>query len=131
MHFEIQHVECFVIQPSWLTYEPDPGEHVIHLDPGNRTAIQSLGEANRRSGRVSPPEEPSVTQPLREEEEEGEEFHFGEEIAFFTFSMAEVYEQQGFFEKALTIYQRVLTLQPHREDVRERIEKLKRKLSAV
>ncbi|MFH2007453.1 MAG: 50S ribosomal protein L11 methyltransferase [bacterium] len=35
VHFQLQHVDRFVIQPSWLTYEPRPGEHVIHLDPGS------------------------------------------------------------------------------------------------
>jgi superkiller protein 3 len=99
---------------------------VVNLDPGNRIAIQQLGEAYRRSAgaagaRVRPatPDEPE------------EEPKVGDEIAFFTNSMAEVYESQGFFEKALTIYHRLLTLQPHRDDVREKIRNLEHKMGVA
>ena len=34
VHFQIQHIDRFVIQPSWLEYTPQAGERVIHLDPG-------------------------------------------------------------------------------------------------
>ena len=93
---------------------------VIELDPGNRVAASRLAEAERR-GRS----EKESDQPPKKHGRSGEE------IAFFTFSMAEVFEQQGFFEKALLIYDRVLRLQPDRGDVRERIERLKRKLDAA
>jgi ribosomal protein L11 methyltransferase len=33
-HFKIQHIDDFVIQPSWLPYTPAQHEHLIHLDPG-------------------------------------------------------------------------------------------------
>jgi ribosomal protein L11 methyltransferase len=35
VHFQIQHIDRFVIRPSWLDYAPAAGEHVIHLDPGS------------------------------------------------------------------------------------------------
>jgi ribosomal protein L11 methyltransferase len=35
VHFTLQRVPPFVIRPSWIEYEPAPGEHVIHLDPGS------------------------------------------------------------------------------------------------
>jgi len=106
-------------------------QEVVNLDPGNRLAIQHLGEAYRRTGKrpVREQRPPHAAPPKQEEEERAVDL--GEEIAFFTFSMAEVYEKQGFFEKALAIYQRVLTLQPHRDDVRERIRKLKSTMSAA
>lgn len=109
-------------------------QEVIDLDPGNRIAVQHIGDAYRRAGesagadvkKTAPPE---PKDPVAEAERIDPDL--GQEIAFFTFSMAEVYEKQGFFEKALAIYQRVLTLQPHRDDVRERIRDLKRKMSAA
>lgn len=103
---------------------------VIELDPGNRIAAGRLAEAesrrSRRESRESSPEKEEESAPPPEKPARN-----GAEIAFFTFSMAEVYEQQGFFEKALLIYDRVLRLQPEREDVRDRIERLKRKLDAA
>jgi tetratricopeptide (TPR) repeat protein len=104
---------------------------VIELDPGNRLAKQRLGEAYRKGIRSPDSSAPPTlrTVPAAEPEEEGE-LNLGEEIAFFTYSMAEVYEKQGFFEKALSIYQRVLSLQPEREDVRDRIRDLRRRMSA-
>ncbi len=99
---------------------------VIHLDPGNRIAAQRLGESYRRTT-GKPVESPAIALP----DDVEEEIDFGEEIAFFTHSMAEVYESQGFFEKALAIYRRVLTLQPNREDVRERIRTLERKIGVA
>ena len=103
---------------------------VIDLDPGNRIAAGRLAEAERRRSRRE-----NRAKRDRTEEEGGpppeKPEGNGEEIAFFTFSMAEVFEQQGFFEKALLIYDRVLRLQPDRGDVRERIERLKRKLDAA
>jgi tetratricopeptide (TPR) repeat protein len=105
---------------------------VIELDPGNRIAKQRLGEAYRKGIQPPEPEAPprAPAAPITEEEEAGE-IDLHEEIAFFTYSMAEVYEKQGFFEKALTIYQRVLALKPEREDVRDRIRELKRRMSAA
>jgi len=102
-------------------------QEVVNLDPGNRLAVQKLGEAFRRgrkegaakkSGRPARPGGPGGVD-------------LGREIAFFTFSMAEVYEKQGFFEKALAIYRRVLALQPRREDVVERIRELEEKTSVA
>ncbi|MFH1679645.1 MAG: tetratricopeptide repeat protein [Candidatus Eisenbacteria bacterium] len=105
---------------------------VIDLDPGNRLAKIRLGEAYRKGTPTPPPKAPSTARALPSTEEEEEpEGDLGEEIAFFTFSMAEVYEKQGFFEKALTIYQRVLSLQPGREDVRGRIRELRRRMTVA
>jgi len=107
---------------------------VLELDAGNRLAARRLAEAERRRSRregTKREEESGAGAP--DGEEKGPERPVPEtgEIAFFTFSMAEVFEQQGFFEKALLIYDRVLRLQPDRGDVRERIERLKRKLDAA
>jgi len=102
---------------------------VIELDPGNRIAKTRLGEARRKGISGSEPKAPPAARPLPATDEEEPEGDLGEEIAFFTFSLAEVYEKQGFFERALTIYQRVLTLQPDREDVRGRIRELRRRMA--
>lgn len=99
---------------------------VVNLDPGNRIAIQQLGESYRRSAGAAG----TRVRPAPQDEPE-EELKVGEEIAFFTNSMAEVYESQGFFEKALTIYHRLLTLQPHRDDVREKIRNLEQKMGVA
>ncbi len=109
-------------------------QEVIDLDPGNRIAVQHLGDAYRRAGESAGGDEKKTSPPEPKEpaeETDRIDLDLGQEIAFFTFSMAEVYEKQGFFEKALAIYQRVLTLQPHRDDVRGRIRDLKRKTSAA
>lgn len=106
-------------------------QEVLNLDPGNRIAVQRLGEAYRRRKEQAPPAKGRESETPPEEGEEAVGVDLGQEVAFFTFSMAEVYEKQGFFEKALAIYRRVLTLQPAREDVRERIQALKRKMSAA
>lgn len=34
-HFQLQRIGRFVIRPSWIPYDPEPGEQVIHLDPGS------------------------------------------------------------------------------------------------
>ncbi|NNE08677.1 MAG: tetratricopeptide repeat protein [Gemmatimonadetes bacterium] len=101
----------------------DAFQEVVHLDPGNRIAVQHLGKLTRPA--VEPPAAPPVAP--SEADEDGE-LDFEDEVAFFTYSMAEVYEAQGFFEKALTIYQRVLTIQPDRDDVRERMDSVRRKM---
>lgn len=99
---------------------------VTNLDPGNRIAIQQLGESYRQA--AGPETESARPMPHDEIEEEP---NAGDEIAFFTNSMAEVYESQGFFEKALSIYRRLLTLQPHRDDVREKIRNLEQKMGVA
>lgn len=104
---------------------------VADLDPGNRVAKERLGEAYRRGIRPPDTAAPPAAPPAPAAEEEEGELDLGREIAFFTYSMAEVYEKQGFFEKALSIYQRVLTLQPDREDVKDRIRDLNRRMSAA
>ncbi|MFH1278348.1 MAG: tetratricopeptide repeat protein [Candidatus Eisenbacteria bacterium] len=106
-------------------------QEVLNLDPGNRIAVKRLGEAYRRRNKKSPPGKKKESEFPPEEGEEAVEVDLGQEIAFFTFSMAEVYEKQGFFEKALAIYRRVLTIQPGRDEVRDRIQELKRKMSAA
>ncbi len=102
-------------------------QEVIHLDPGNRIAVLHLGEAYRKATEDKPGDQP----PVRLDHNVEEEPDFEEEVAFFTFSMAEVYESQGFFEKAMAIYERVLTIQSDREDVRKRITRLRRKMGAA
>ena len=102
---------------------------VLETDPGNRIANQRLGEAFRRGATVPEPQAPPKPRPPPAEEEDA--IDLGDEIAFFTISMAEVYEKQGFFERALSIYQRVLSLQPDRAEVRDRIRELKARMSAA
>jgi len=101
-------------------------KEVVHLDPGNRMAIQRLGESYRKAAEAG-----TVTARPAPHDDIEEEPDLGEEIAFFTNSMAEVYESQGFFEKALAIYQRVLTLQPQRDDVRIKIRNLDGKIGVA
>lgn len=106
-------------------------QEVVNLDPGNRIAVQRLGEAYRRRTKKPGAAKRKDSEAGPPEADEAIDVDLGQEIAFFTFSMAEVYEKQGFFEKALAIYGRVLTFQPGRDDVRERIRDLKRKMSAA
>ncbi|MBN1825898.1 MAG: tetratricopeptide repeat protein [Candidatus Eisenbacteria bacterium] len=105
-------------------------QEVVQLDPGNRIAARRLAEAEHRRSLEEKEKRREENRADGEPPAEGTAESV-EEIAFFTFSMAEVFEQQGFFEKALLIYDRVLRLQPDRPDVQERIERLKRKLSAA
>ena len=102
-------------------------QEAVHLDPGNRIAVQHLGKLTQPAVEKPAPAKPVVAPP--DADQSDDEIDFEEEIAFFTYSMAEVYETQGFFEKALDIYERVLTIQPARDDVRDRMDALRRKMS--
>ena len=59
-------------------------QEVIKLDPGNRLANRHLGEMRRKK----PDKIPEQVTPMPLPDEEPEETHIGDEIAFFTFSMA-------------------------------------------
>jgi len=49
--------------------------------------------------------------------------------AFNTVTLAQLYESQGYPEKAVEVYQRVLLKEPDNAEVRERIRALKRRMA--
>lgn len=49
--------------------------------------------------------------------------------AFNTVTLAQLYESQGYPEKAVEVYQRVLLREPDNAEVRERIRALKRRMA--
>lgn len=66
------------------------------------------------------------------EEEEFEETHEEESTPkISTITLAELYEKQGYPEKAIEIYQHVLLKEPERDDIRKKIEYLKKKLMGM
>lgn len=62
VHFTLQRIGPFVVRPSWIDYDPAPGEQLIHLDPGSafgtglhettRLCLRSLADLAAR--RASP-----------------------------------------------------------------------------
>ncbi|MCX7831126.1 MAG: hypothetical protein N2445_08765, partial [Acidobacteria bacterium] len=49
-------------------------------------------------------------------------------LSISTATLADLYEKQGYPEKAIEIYQHILLKEPEREDIRKRIEKLKKEM---
>ena len=48
-----------------------------------------------------------------------------------TLTLAKLYEQQGFLEKASTVYRELLLIEPGRTELKEAIEAIERRLAGV
>ena len=110
-------------------------EEVISLDSKNTLALRLLGLALKAKGWTDDGGPPVATRLDREPEPETA---FGPgtrasvedplDIEFFTKTMGEIFERQGFLRKALEVYQRLLAAHPERTDIRERIEAIEKSL---
>lgn len=66
---------------------------------------------------------------IKEEEVLEEKAEDKEEVSSLsTATLADLYEKQGYPEKAIEIYQHILLKEPEREDIRKKIEKLKKEM---
>lgn len=68
------------------------------------------------------PEDEEISQSVEEVEEKGEV------PSLSTETLAKLYENQGYPDKAIEIYQHILLREPEREDIKKKIEKLKKEL---
>ena len=48
-----------------------------------------------------------------------------------TLTLAKLYEQQGFLEKAATVYRELLLIEPGRKEWKEAVEAIERRLAGV
>jgi hypothetical protein len=48
-----------------------------------------------------------------------------------TLTLAKIYEQQGFLDKAASVYRELLVIEPGRAEVKEAIESIERRLAGV
>ena len=67
--------------------------------------------------------EPAVSAPLEPEDDRSEDEVGSSGLS--TMTIAELYEKQGYPEKAVEVYQHILIKEPERKDIRLRIENLK------
>jgi tetratricopeptide (TPR) repeat protein len=109
-------------------------EEVISLDSKNALALRLLGLALKRKGWSDDGETAVATRTERErkpemfEVESRASLEHPLDIEFFTKTMGEIFERQGFLRKALEVYQRLLSAHPERADIRERIEAIEKSL---
>lgn len=110
-------------------------EEVISLDSKNALALRLLGLALKAKGWANSEEASPPTRRQREPElarsvETGLRTAVEDplDIEFFTKTMAEIFERQGFLRKALEVYQRLLDAHPERTDLRERVAAIERSL---
>ncbi len=112
-------------------------EEVISLDSKNTLALRLLGLALKAKGWNEEGDAPVATRVERERDREPDTaFEVGTrasledplDIEFFTKTMGEIFERQGFLRKALEVYQRLLAAHPDRSDIRERIEAIEKSL---
>ncbi|HNQ79271.1 MAG TPA: tetratricopeptide repeat protein [Acidobacteriota bacterium] len=108
------------------SHEPAPGEAEEEVTEEQPSGFEE--EPSPLAGEQAPAEEleePEFAerQTLGPEEEKSEE---GErESGLSTMTIAELYEKQGYPEKAVEVYQHILLKEPERKDIRLRIETLK------
>ena len=104
-------------------------EEVVSLDPKNALALRMLGLALKGKGwgREEPALETRGAAVALAVESRGRVAVADavEEIEFFTRTMAEILERQGFHRKALEIYEKLAAGHPDRADLRERIAAVK------
>jgi len=125
---------------------PSPGEDISPMEPpsadeeiGSDTLDSLLAEevpAEVKEPDREPPPSPGsliaghITQPQNEDAppflEKREEKAAEEDSAGLnTLTIAELYEKQGYPEKAVEVYQHILLREPERKDIRLKIERLK------
>lgn len=129
------------------------GENVLEADKKISEVIReetltdllenaSIQEKIEEKGNVIPEkqaiEEINQSAEINQEEESqlvGEEIFDENEVekkeevsSISTATLADLYEKQGYPEKAIEIYQHILLKEPEREDIRKRIEKLKKEM---
>lgn len=104
-------------------------EEVVSLDPRNALALRMLGLALKGKGwgREEPASDArgdsvGLAMETRARVAVADSV---EEIEFFTRTMAEILERQGFHRKALEIYEKLAAGHPERADLRERIASVK------
>ncbi|MFN0150728.1 MAG: tetratricopeptide repeat protein [bacterium] len=105
-------------------------EEVVSLDPKNGLALRLLGLALKGKGwgKDDQPPPPIFAPPPAEMRQRGGQAGSVDEIEFFTRTMAEILERQGFYRKALEVYSRLLASFPDRADLRERIAALEQRM---
>lgn len=101
-------------------------EEVVSLDPKNGLALRLLGLALKGKGwgKDDKLPQPIFAPPQPEPRQRGGATGPVDEIEFFTRTMAEILERQGFYRKAHEVYSRLLASFPDRADLRERIAAL-------
>jgi tetratricopeptide (TPR) repeat protein len=108
-------------------------EEVVSLDSKNALALRLLGLALKGKGwgrAVEPEAGPAAARSAesRATRVGGEELG---DIEFFTRTMAEIFERQGFLRKALEVYQRLAATHPERTDLQERIQAIEASLEKL
>jgi len=115
--------------------EEDIGKREVREGPkkgSKASAAEAIRVGEIERGESTKPQGPSesseslasVDRSSVEEEYEGEE-------SVETMTLAEVYAQQGFFERAIEIYRKILALDPSNDRIRERIGELEGKLGQI
>lgn len=120
------------------------GEEKISEEIGEDTLTDLLEESSAQEKMEENFNEDSESQEselkpstdIKEEDESGFEDEVIEERAenkeevssLSTATLADLYEKQGYPEKAIEIYQHILLKEPEREDIRRKIEKLKKEM---
>ncbi|MEW5764781.1 MAG: tetratricopeptide repeat protein [Acidobacteriota bacterium] len=113
---------------SWADVAPEPEscerEALVENPPGEDTdRVETLQEGDDTQEAPTPPDSPDGLglSPEPDPSVPGP--------AFSTVTLAQLYESQGYPEKAVEVYQRILLKEPDNADVRERIRGLKRRMA--
>jgi tetratricopeptide (TPR) repeat protein len=102
-------------EPDQEAYEPE--QEMQEQDP----------EENSEDKETEEPEQSLEVENVTEDQEQQNKQIPGQESELIaTMTLAEIYASQGFYEKAIDIYQKVLSREPSNEIARKRIEAIKK-----
>lgn len=116
-------------------------EKVLELYPENMVALRKLGDIYKDLGQIGKaieyykqiieiePLNTSVRGLLDELRDDVERYETESTVAMDTSTLADIYIKQGFYDKALQIYENILKTDPHNLDIQNKIDELKKKIN--